>query len=117
MAPALFVVALGLIWRSHIFPLSPFAKKYGADALWALLVFLLIRLIQSRARIWASAGIAFGISVAVELSQLYHAAWIDTMRATWLGSLILGSVFNWPDIPAYALGIIVGILIDLRLPR
>ena len=55
---SLTVVALGLTWRSQFLPLFPFVKKYGADALWALLVFLVIRLIEPRAEIWRSAWIA-----------------------------------------------------------
>lgn len=114
LASAFIVVLFGLIWRSEVLFLSPFLKKYGGSALWALLVFLLVRFIQPRAKTWTSASIAFGFAVLVELSQLYHSAWIDTIRATWLGALILGSVFNWPDIPAYAVGILIGVLADQR---
>ena len=109
---ALVVIASGLLWRSSILQLSPVVKKYGADSLWALLVFLLIRFLKPRMNLWISVWIAFAISVCVEVSQLYHAAWIDMIRATRLGALVLGSVFNWPDIPAYALGIALGAILD-----
>src|SRR5436190_3446739 len=98
-------VGLGLIWRSSLLPLSPAFTKYGGDALWALLVFLLIRFIQPSARIVLSALVALVFSICVEVSQLYHAPWIDLIRGTRLGLLILGSTFNWPDIPAYAFGV------------
>lgn len=114
---ALVVVTSGLLWRSSILQLSPGTKKYGADSLWALLVFLLIRFLKPRMNLWISVWIAFAISVCVEVSQLYHAAWIDTIRATRLGSLILGSVFNWPDIPAYAIGIALGAILDAAVRR
>jgi hypothetical protein len=32
----------------------------------------------------------------VEFSQLYHAPWIDTIRAARIGALVLGSTFNAP---------------------
>ena len=105
-------VGLGLVWRSSLLPISPFLRKYGGDALWALLVFLLIRFIQPRASVVLTAFVAFGFSVFIEASQLYHAPWIDLIRDTRLGSLILGSTFNWPDIPAYAVGIAFGALMD-----
>lgn len=112
------VVALGLVWRSRLLPLSPFVRKYGGDALWALLLFCLVCGCRPRMKIVIAAGLALGIAVAVECSQLYHAPWIDTIRATRLGLLILGSTFNWPDIPAYALGILLGALAAKRLaPR
>ena len=109
---AAVVVALGLLWRSQLFPLSPFLRKYGGDALWALLVFYLVCFCRPRMRLAARAGLALGIAAVVEFSQLYHAPWIDSIRATRLGLLILGSTFNWPDLPAYALGILIGAVIE-----
>lgn len=109
---AVVIIAFGLLWRSHLLPLSPFLRKYGGDALWASLVFVLIRFCRPRMSIVSSAVIAFTIAVTVELSQLCHAPWIETIRGFRLGSLILGSTFNWPDIPAYAIGILIVALID-----
>lgn len=109
---AVAVVGLGLIWRSHFLHLPPFMKKYGGDALWALLVFVLIRFFRPQMNVVRSVLTALCFSVAVEFSQLYHAPWIEAVRITRLGALILGSTFNWPDIPAYAIGILVGLLFD-----
>ena len=36
----------------------------------------------------------------VEESQLYHASWIDSIRGTTLGALVLGHGFLWSDLPA-----------------
>jgi len=116
-ALALIVMGTGLAWRLPALSFSPFVRKYGADALWAWLVFLLIRIVRPQASVATSAAAAFGFAVAIELSQLYHAPWIDAIRATRLGALVLGSVFNWPDIPAYALGVVVGVLIETALRR
>jgi hypothetical protein len=44
-------------------------------------------------------------SWSVEFSQLYHAPWIDEIRDTRLGALVLGSIFNWPDLVAYLVGV------------
>jgi hypothetical protein len=48
--------------------------------------------------------LALTFSWGVEFSQLYQAPWIDALRATLPGRLVLGSTFNWPDLPAYATG-------------
>ena len=64
--------------------------------------------------------LAFGALVfswAVEFSQLYHAPWIDMIRSTLPGRLILGSTFNWPDLPAYALGIAMGAVAECYFGR
>lgn len=106
------VVGLGLLWRSQLLHLSPFMRKYGGDALWAVLVFCLVRFCRTSGRTVAAAGVAFAIAVVVELSQLYHAPWIETIRGSRFGRLAVGSTFNGPDIAAYALGIVLAALAD-----
>jgi hypothetical protein len=59
-----------------------------------------------------TAGWCFGISVLVETSQLYHAPWIDTVRSTFLGAVILGSGFLWSDLACYFVGTAGGLAVD-----
>jgi hypothetical protein len=111
------VMAAGLLWRSRFMPLPPFAAKYGGDALWALMVFVGLGALLPRVSTVMLALLALGFAWSVEFSQIYHAPWIDALRATLPGRLILGSVFNWPDLPAYALGIALGAWADYRFRR
>ena len=41
---------------------------------------------------------------------LYHAPWIDNLRQTTLGGLVLGFGFLWSDIFCYTIGIIIGVI-------
>jgi hypothetical protein len=108
----LLVMGAGLIWRSHLLPLSPFMSKYGGDALWALLVFFGFGFVFNRISTLRLSAISLGFAWAIEFSQLYRAPWLDAIRATRLGHLVLGSTFNWPDLPAYAFGIALGALLE-----
>ncbi len=56
-------------------------------------------------------------STAVEFSQLYHVRWLDTIRRTTLGGLILGWGFSWGDLLAYAGGVAVCFIIDRQLTQ
>lgn len=56
--------------------------------------------------------LALLFSFGIEISQLYHAPWIDAIRATRLGGLILGFGFLLTDLFCYSVGIVVGTLID-----
>jgi hypothetical protein len=49
---------------------------------------------------------------AIEVSQLYQAPWINAIRNTTLGALVLGSGFLWSDLLAYALGVGMAFLIE-----
>ena len=44
---------------------------------------------------------------------MYHAPWIDSIRRTTLGGLVLGFGFVWSDLACYAVGVGLGILIEL----
>jgi hypothetical protein len=105
---ALFaVVALGLASRRY--PLFPSALgKYPGDALWALMVFLILGVAAPAASTRTLALAALGVSCLDELSQLYRAPWIDAVRSTTIGHLVLGSAFSWTDILSYSIGILVG---------
>lgn len=66
------------------------------------------------------AALATAFACAAEVSQLYHAPWLDAVRATRPGGLVLGtppSTFAGADIAAYAVGIAVGIAADRCLIR
>ena len=111
------VVSLGLLWRSPWLELPEVPRKYGGDALWALLVFLGFGFLFPRWPTRIIALLAMTFSSLIEFSQLYHAPWVDSIRVTRLGALVLGSVFNGPDFGAYALGIALGVLCELLLSR
>lgn len=59
------------------------------------------------------AGVIF--SFAIEFSQLYQAPWINEVRHTLFGRLVLGEGFLWSDLLCYLVGIGMGLIIDLRI--
>ncbi len=113
----LAVIATGLLWRSGLIPLPPVVAKYGGDALWALMLFFGFGFLIPRASTTALSLLTLTFSWGIEFSQLYHAPWIDAVRATLPGRLVLGSIFNWPDLPSYALGVALGAWAEWRLRR
>ena len=107
-AAAALVIAGGLLWRSGLLPLPSFLAKYGGDSLWALVLFLGLGFIFRRSSTVRIAVGALCFVWSVEFLQLYHAPWIDAIRSTRLGRLILGESFNSPDLMAYVIGIALG---------
>jgi hypothetical protein len=106
------VIGTGLLWRSGLLPLPDFVAKYGGDSLWALVVFLCIGFAFHRSSTMRIALAAVCFAWSAEFLQLYHAPWIDGVRSTRLGHLVLGTVFNVPDLLAYATGIALGALVE-----
>ncbi|GAB3705652.1 hypothetical protein GCM10027592_38340 [Spirosoma flavus] len=69
-------------------------------------------------RRWSTRTVAIatlGFSFGIEISQLYHAAWIDSLRATRLGGLILGFGFLWSDLICYSVGVGISAMVDMYL--
>ena len=73
-------------------------SNYGGDALWALMVFLGIGFLLPKSSTVTIALLALAFAWGVEFSQLYRASWIDAIRATIPGKLVLGNTFNWIDL-------------------
>ncbi len=109
------VCLLGIGSRRYAHLLPGFIAAYAGDTLWALAVFLGIGLVVPRAPTQTIALLAMSFSVAVEISQLYHAPWIDSIRQTTVGGLILGFGFLWSDLACYAVGVGLAVMIDIGL--
>ncbi len=99
----------GLLSRSPAAdPLPDFVRTYAGDTLWALAVFLVLALLLPKARTVTLAITAAILSYAVELSQLCHVPWIDAVRDTTPGALLLGFGFQCSDLACYSAGIVLG---------
>jgi glycopeptide antibiotics resistance protein len=109
----LIIVAIcGLGSRNYAGYLPDFIAAYTGDTAWTLAVFLALGLLVPRLSKWSVAVLAVVISFTVELSQLYHAPWIDAIRDTTIGHLALGSGFDPTDLACYMVGAGIGVLIE-----
>jgi Protein of unknown function (DUF2809) len=114
-ALAAVTVLLGLASRRYAGQLPDFIGAYAGDALWAAMVFWLAALIAPRARTTHLAVSALAVAILVEISQLYHGAWLDALRQTRTGALALGQGFLWSDVACYTVGALAAALLDRRL--
>jgi hypothetical protein len=111
------VSLLGVASRHFRQVLPALLAAYAGDTLWALAAFLGFGLVLPRAPTLTVAALAMVFSVAVEVSQLYHAPWIDSIRHTTVGGLVLGFDFVWSDLACYAVGVGLGTLAEPALIR
>ena len=106
------VLVLGLASRRFGAYLPSFVAEYAGDTLWALMVFLGISVLAPRTRMSRRAAIALATAFLVEVSQLYHAPWINSLRHTPLGGLVLGFGFLWSDLACYTAGVALGVVLE-----
>jgi len=106
------VICLGLLSRKMTDHLPDLANLVLGDALWALMIYLLFGMVFRNWPVKKVAVIGLAFCFVIELSQLYHDRWIDGIRSTTLGGLVLGFGFLWSDLVAYSIGIGFGIIVD-----
>ncbi|MEJ7804860.1 MAG: DUF2809 domain-containing protein [Telluria sp.] len=109
------VIAVGLASRAYPALFPAVLGSHTGDGLWALMVLLGIAFIWPAMPLMRVAGAALAFAWVIELSQLYQAPWINAIRATTPGHLVLGTGFQWMDLLAYLVGIGCGFLGDYFL--
>ena len=109
----ILTMCAGLASRKFSDWLPNFLSLYLGDTLWALLVFLLLGFIWAQKSSFRIGVAALLFAYAIEFSQCYHAPWIDQIRDTTFGGLILGYGFLWSDLICYTVGIFLGVILEL----
>lgn len=111
---AVFVVmALGLGSRAYAGVLPVFVAEHFGDALWACMIYFGFRTCYAHKKISFSLWCSLAFCFAIEASQLYQADWINHLRETTLGALVLGKGFLTADLVRYTAGAVVAALLDL----
>ncbi|MEB3053018.1 DUF2809 domain-containing protein [Bacillus pseudomycoides] len=113
----IIVVILGLASRKFAYALPNLLNAYLGDALWALMIFIGFGFLFHKMKIKKIAFLSLLFCYGIEISQLYHADWIDNIRATTLGGLALGYGFLWSDLLAYTIGVGTGMLCELMFRK
>ncbi len=108
----LVVIILGLASRKYSHFLPTFLSENAGDALWAMMVYFGFRFLLIRKNILTAILLSLIFSFGIEFSQLYQAGWINQIRGTVLGALVLGHGFLMVDLLRYTIGIIIGSFVD-----
>lgn len=106
---------LGLGSRRFSYILPNFISSFSGDILWALMMFWIFGFIFNSFRTRNIALLTLAFSFTIEISQLYHSPWIDNIRSTNLGGLVLGYGFLWSDLVCYSIGVLMGVFIEKLL--
>jgi len=111
------VIAAGLGSRVFGRSLPWVSATEAGDTLYATMVFVVLGILARR---WSTARLALtalACSCAIEVSQLYHAPWIDAIRRTRPGALVLGYGFLWSDLACYAAGVALATAVERLAAR
>ena len=100
---AFLTLALGFWIR-----FTPAAPEWLRDSAGGAAYVMLWALLAAAARPKGGAAVpaagAFLLTCAIEALQAWHPLWLDAIRRTTAGRLVLGTTFAWHDFPPYAAG-------------
>ena len=94
-----------------------FIHDYAGDAIWAGMIYFGFRFLFLDAPLKTSFLYTFLFTYFIEISQLYQADWLNAIRHTKLGGLVLGFGFLWSDLVMYFIGIALAFLLDMGLSK
>ncbi|MBL8753430.1 MAG: DUF2809 domain-containing protein [Planctomycetes bacterium] len=109
------IVVAALLSRRY--PLPGLLAEHTGDALYATAAFFLFALVRPSARTTRLGVLAGGFAIAVETTQLLDWPWLQAIRATGAGALLLGQGFQWADVFAYCLGAAAACVVDATFLR
>jgi hypothetical protein len=77
------------------------------ETFWCLVVFI----INPGLKAIKIASWVFIITSFLEFLQLWHPAFLQDIRGTFIGAALIGNSFNWFDFPYYIAGCFLGIIL------
>jgi hypothetical protein len=105
-------IIVGLSSRRYAAALPWWAAKNAGDALYATMAFFLVGFLRPRWETWRAALAALTFCFLIELSQRIHVGWLDAIRDTRLGALVLGQGFRPLDLFDYVVGVALGVGVE-----
>ena len=103
----LIIVPLGYLVRFHGAAPEWLNDSLGSIAyeiFWILLVALFF---PKASPLWTAIGVCLATCI-LEFLQLWHPPFLEAMRSTLAGRLVLGNAFTWSDFPSYFIGSFFG---------
>lgn len=111
------MISLGLTSRAYAHLLPQYIAENAGDILWAMMVYCGIRFLFTNKPPQLAMLISLIFCFGIEFSQMYHEEWIDNIRRTTLGALILGRGFLIVDLWRYSIGVLFSFLLDRSIMK
>lgn len=103
----ILTIAVGLFSRSRFIP--DLIYPYLGDLLYCLMYYFIFGFLFPKMKIVNVLLYSIAVCFAIEISQLIRVDWLNEIRSTTFGKLVLGNGFLWSDLVSYTLGGLVGV--------
>lgn len=104
------LIPLGYYLRFRA-PIPAGARDSSGGALYVILFVVLGAIVFADSAPFRIAFVVVVATCVLEFLQLWHPRWLEVLRATWPGRVLLGTTFGWNDFPPYFAGGFAGWLL------
>ena len=116
VAALVVVTPLGFATKFYTGPASGWVQHSAGGVLYVMFWILVVLAVRPRLTPLRVGVAVFLVTSTLEVLQLWHPAWLEALRAPFLGRALLGSTFAWWDFPHYALGCMAALALIRRFP-
>lgn len=102
------LVPAGLGTKFYSGPLESWVHGSLGGVLYVVFWCLVVGVLLPRVRPGRIAWAVFGVTCLLEAAQLWHPPFLQAIRGTFPGALLLGTTFVPSDFPHYAAGALIG---------
>ena len=117
LAAILVITPLGFYSKFYTGPASAWVNNSLGGVLYVIFWSLVFSLLFYRSRPQKIVVSVFLVTCALEVLQLWHPPFLETIRSTFIGITLLGNSFSWLDLVHYLAGAALGFLILTGLQR
>lgn len=104
----LIIVPIGFYSKFYNGPASFWVNNFLGGVFYEIFWCLIIYFINPKTSPWKIAGGVFIATCLLEFLQLWHPAFLEAIRSSFIGVTILGRSFSWADFPYYIVGSALG---------
>ena len=104
----LVVTPIGFASKFYPGPGAWWFNDYAGGMLYEIFWCLVAVLIWPRGSRLKIALCVLGITSLLECLQLYHPPFLEMIRTTFIGRILIGTSFSWWDFPYYVVGCFIG---------
>ena len=107
LTTAIVVGAAGY-WLRFPAPIGPEWRDRFGGVFYVVFWIIVVAIFIPATRSWRLVLSVFLVTCALEFAQLWHPAWLEAARGTFVGRVVLGTTFDWSDFPPYVFGALLG---------
>ena len=102
------LIPTGFLTKAYSGPFQIWVQDSLGGVLYEMFWIWLFSLFFPRWRTWIIVVSVLALTSLLEVAQLWHPVFFETVRRSFIGRTLIGTSYSWLDFPHYVLGCAIG---------